>query len=52
MLEARVVLGGKVSAWQDDYGDWIEFGLHIFFGAYANIMNLFIVLNIEDKLQW
>merc|ERR1719238_234262 len=30
VLEARDVLGGKVSAWQDEDGDWIETGLHIF----------------------
>lgn len=35
VLEARNVLGGKVSAWQDEDGDWIETGLHIFFGACA-----------------
>ena len=34
VLEARDVLGGKVSAWQDKDGDWIETGLHIFFGAF------------------
>lgn len=26
VLEARNVLGGKVSAWQDEDGDWIETG--------------------------
>eukprot|EP00535_Pseudo-nitzschia_heimii_P003175 CAMPEP_0197174442 /NCGR_PEP_ID=MMETSP1423-20130617/961_1 /TAXON_ID=476441 /ORGANISM="Pseudo-nitzschia heimii, Strain UNC1101" /LENGTH=583 /DNA_ID=CAMNT_0042623373 /DNA_START=119 /DNA_END=1873 /DNA_ORIENTATION=+ len=52
VYEAREVLGGKVSAWQDDDGDWIETGLHIFFGAYPNMMNLFEELNIEDRLQW
>jgi len=52
VLEARDVLGGKVSAWQDEDGDWIETGLHIFFGAYPNIMNLFAELGIEDRLQW
>ena len=26
VLEARDVLGGKVSAWQDEDGDWIETG--------------------------
>ena len=50
--EARDVLGGKVAAWQDEDGDWIETGLHIFFGAYPNMMNLFKELNIEDRLQW
>ena len=37
------MLGGKVSAWQDEDGDWIETGLHIFFGAYPNMLNLFAV---------
>ena len=52
VYEARDVLGGKVSAWQDKDGDWIETGLHIFFGAYPNMMNLFEELNIEERLQW
>eukprot|EP00567_Pseudictyota_dubia_P001207 CAMPEP_0197464812 /NCGR_PEP_ID=MMETSP1175-20131217/64217_1 /TAXON_ID=1003142 /ORGANISM="Triceratium dubium, Strain CCMP147" /LENGTH=720 /DNA_ID=CAMNT_0043000807 /DNA_START=193 /DNA_END=2356 /DNA_ORIENTATION=- len=52
VYEARDVLGGKVSAWQDDDGDWIETGLHIFFGAYPNVMNLFAELGIHDRLQW
>lgn len=52
VYEARDVLGGKVSAWKDKDGDWIETGLHIFFGAYPNMMNLLKELNIEDRLQW
>mmetsp|Transcript_12804 Transcript_12804/g.28155 ORF Transcript_12804/g.28155 Transcript_12804/m.28155 type:complete len:617 (+) Transcript_12804:116-1966(+) len=52
VYEARDVLGGKVSAWQDADGDWIETGLHIFFGAYPNMMNLFAELGIHDRLQW
>jgi 15-cis-phytoene desaturase len=52
VYEARDVLGGKVSAWQDKDGDWIETGLHIFFGAYPNMLNLFAELKIEDRLQW
>merc|ERR1712194_915882 len=52
VYEARNVLGGKVSAWQDEDGDWIETGLHIFFGAYPNVMNLFDELDIHDRLQW
>merc|ERR1711871_1114611 len=31
---------------------WIETGLHIFFGAYPNMLNLFKELDIEDRLQW
>ncbi|CAG9460363.1 unnamed protein product [Pedinophyceae sp. YPF-701] len=52
VLEARDVLGGKVAAWKDEDGDWYETGLHIFFGAYPNMMNLFKELDIEDRLQW
>jgi len=52
VLEARDVLGGKVAAWQDEEGDWYETGLHIFFGAYRNMRQLFAELGIEDRLQW
>jgi len=52
VVEARDVLGGKVAAWQDDDGDWYETGLHIFFGAYPNMLQLFAELGIEDRLQW
>lgn len=52
VYEARSILGGKVSAWQDKDGDWIETGLHIFFGAYPNMMNLFHELDLHDRLQW
>ncbi|MCP9772541.1 15-cis-phytoene desaturase [Synechococcus sp. Tobar12-5m-g] len=52
IYEARDVLGGKVAAWQDDEGDWYETGLHIFFGAYPNMLQLFKELGIEDRLQW
>jgi 15-cis-phytoene desaturase len=52
VVEARDVLGGKVAAWKDEDGDWYETGLHIFFGAYPNMLQLFKELNIEDRLQW
>jgi 15-cis-phytoene desaturase len=52
ILERRDVLGGKVAAWKDEDGDWYETGLHIFFGAYPNMLQLFKELNIEDRLQW
>jgi len=52
VVEARDVLGGKVAAWQDEDGDWYETGLHIFFGAYRNMRQLFKELDIEDRLQW
>ncbi|NEO99293.1 MAG: 15-cis-phytoene desaturase [Symploca sp. SIO2E9] len=52
VLERRNVLGGKVAAWKDEDGDWYETGLHIFFGAYPNMLELFQELGIEDRLQW
>jgi 15-cis-phytoene desaturase len=52
VLERRDVLGGKVAAWKDEDGDWYETGLHIFFGAYPNMLRLFKELDIEDRLQW
>jgi 15-cis-phytoene desaturase len=52
VLESRDVLGGLVAAWKDSDGDWYETGLHIFFGAYPNMLQLFKELGIEDLLQW
>lgn len=55
LYEARSILGGKVSSWKDptsDGDDYIETGLHIFFGAYPNIHNLLDELHIQDRLQW
>lgn len=52
VYESRAVLGGKVAAWKDADGDWYETGLHIFFGAYPNMLQLFKELRIEDRLQW
>ncbi|KAJ1470451.1 hypothetical protein T484DRAFT_1847698 [Baffinella frigidus] len=52
VLESRNVLGGKIAAWKDEEGDWYETGLHVFFGAYPNILKLFEDLDIRDRLQW
>jgi 15-cis-phytoene desaturase len=53
VLEARNVLGGKVAAWRNaTSGRVSETGLHVFFGAYPNCLNLFEDLNITDRLQW
>lgn len=52
LLESRDVLGGLVAAWKDEEGDWYETGLHVFFGAYPNMLQLFKELDIEDRLQW
>jgi 15-cis-phytoene desaturase len=52
VLESRDVLGGLVAAWQDEDGDWYETGLHVFFGAYPNMLQLLEELGIGDRLQW
>jgi 15-cis-phytoene desaturase len=52
VLESRDVLGGLVAAWKDKDGDWIETGLHNFFGAYPNMLQLMGELEILDRLQW
>jgi 15-cis-phytoene desaturase len=52
VLESRDVLGGLVAAWKDEDGDWYETGLHAFFGAYPNMLQLLRELGIEDRLQW
>lgn len=52
LLEGRDILGGKVSSWQDSDGDWIESGLHIFFGAYDEIFKLMHELGIYENILW
>jgi 15-cis-phytoene desaturase len=52
LLEQRAILGGKVSAWRDDDGDWIETGLHVFFGAYEEIYALMKEIGIYDRILW
>lgn len=52
VLEARPVLGGKASAWKDEAGDWIESGLHVFFGAYEEIYDLMRELGIYENILW
>lgn len=52
LLEQRPILGGKVSAWKDADGDWIETGLHVFFGAYVEIYELMKELGIYNRILW
>ncbi len=52
VYESREVLGGLVAAWKDEDGDWIETGLHNFFGAYPNMLQLMGELDILNRLQW
>ncbi|MDQ6908906.1 MAG: FAD-dependent oxidoreductase [Chloroflexota bacterium] len=52
VLEQRPILGGKVSSWRDADGDWVESGLHVFFGAYVEIFDLMRELGIYDNILW
>lgn len=52
LYEKRPLLGGKVSSWKDADGDWIETGLHVFFGAYEEIYDLMRELGIYDNILW
>ncbi|MCG8352828.1 MAG: FAD-dependent oxidoreductase [Chloroflexales bacterium] len=52
LLEKRPVPGGKVSAWQDADGDWIESGLHVFFGAYRNLLGFLDSCDLSDTFDW
>lgn len=52
VLEKRTVPGGKVSAWQDADGDWIESGLHVFFGAYHNLLWFLERCGLNDTFAW
>lgn len=52
LLEKRAVPGGKVSAWQDADGDWVESGLHVFFGAYHNLLGFLKEVELDDSFDW
>lgn len=52
VFEKRSVPGGKVSAWQDADGDWIESGLHVFFGAYRNLLGFLDACGLNDTFHW
>jgi 15-cis-phytoene desaturase len=52
LLGRSATLGGLVAAWKDEDGDWVETGLHAFFGAYPNMLQLMAELGISDRLQW
>jgi phytoene desaturase len=52
VLEKRDIPGGKVSAWQDADGDWIESGLHVFFGAYHNLLGFLEHCGLGDTFNW
>lgn len=52
VLEKREVPGGKVSAWRDEDGDWVESGLHVFFGAYHNLLGFLDRYGLGDSFNW
>ncbi len=52
VLEKRDVPGGKVSAWRDADGDWVESGLHVFFGAYHNLLGFLNEHGLGDTFNW
>ena len=52
LVEKRHVPGGKVSAWRDADGDWVESGLHVFFGAYHNVLNFLAECGLADSFDW
>ncbi len=52
VLEKRDVAGGKVSAWQDADGDWVESGLHVFFGAYHNLLGFLDDCGLGNTFNW
>ncbi len=52
MLEKRHIPGGKLSSWRDRDGDWLESGLHSFFGGYANVHELLADVGISQNVVW
>lgn len=52
LLEKRAVPGGKVSSWRDAEGDWVESGLHVFFGAYHNLLGFLDECGLNDCFDW
>ena len=49
IFESRPFVGGKVSSWQDDDGNHIEMGLHVFFGCYYNLFGILRRLNTMER---
>lgn len=52
LVEKRDIFGGKVSSWKDKDGDWVETGLHCFFGAYKEIYDLMKELGTYHNILW
>jgi 15-cis-phytoene desaturase len=52
ILEKRQILGGKLSSWRDKDGDWLESGLHAFFGGYTTLHALLADVGISGNVLW
>ena len=52
ILEKRTILGGKLSSWRDGDGDWLESGLHAFFGGYTALHALLAEVGISNHVLW
>jgi Uncharacterized conserved protein len=52
VLEKRPIAGGKVSAWKDADGDWVESGLHVFFGAYHTLLGFLAECGLNEAFDW
>lgn len=52
VLEKRPIAGGKLSSWRDEDGDWLESGLHSFFGGYKALRALLADVRIAGHVLW
>lgn len=52
LVEADEIFGGRASSWKDEDGDMIDNALHVFFPYYANLLNFFRKMGIEDNIIW
>jgi 15-cis-phytoene desaturase len=52
VLEKRPIAGGKLSSWRDADGDWLESGLHSFFGGYKELRALLAEVGIAHHVLW
>lgn len=52
ILEKRPILGGKLSSWRDADGDWLESGLHAFFGGYTALHGVLEDVGISHHVLW
>ena len=51
IFESRPFVGGKVGSWVDADGNHVEMGLHVFFGNYYQLFELFEKVGAFDNLR-